>query len=223
MKKKKQFKILTILALSLIIIITGYIIFVQAQSVIEDFTTEDNVAATWQTTVATSTGQVTLELRDCDVGAAVWFCSASTTCANDLGDGDYILVAQADLASTKQWKTANTACDRPECGADGGQNGDNLVADNTVNFATNGYTARDACKDIGGRLPTKDELDCINANIDTFGGADAFEAGYYWSSTEISAARAWLQTFPGGTQDGSDKTGSRYVRCVRGWQNLVIL
>lgn len=215
MKKKKQFQILIVLALSLIIIITGYIIFVQAQSVIEDFTTEDDIAATWQTTVATSTGQVTLELRDCDVGAAVWFCNASTTCANDLGDGDYILVVQSDLASTKQWKTANTACDRPECGADGGQNGDNLVADNTVNFATNGYTARDACKDIGGRLPTKDELNCMYTNKATFG--DNFADGYYWSSTEGSDTYAWRQSFTTGSQYNLDKTPSRYVRCVRGW------
>ncbi|MFH0923508.1 MAG: DUF1566 domain-containing protein [Candidatus Falkowbacteria bacterium] len=212
---KKQFKFLAVFIVCAMAVIAGYIIFVQAQFVTEDFTTETNIAATWQTTVATTTGQVTLELRDCDVGAAVWFCNASTTCANYLEDGDYILVAQADLATTKQWKTANTACDRPECGADGGQNGDNLVADNTVNFATNGYTARNACKDIGGRLPTKDELNCIYTNKVTFG--DSFADGPYWSSTELSATYAWLQHFTTGYQLYANKTGSLYVRCVRGW------
>ncbi|MCG2695715.1 DUF1566 domain-containing protein [Candidatus Parcubacteria bacterium] len=215
MINKKQFKFLAVFIVCAMAVIAGYIIFVQAQFVTEDFTTETNIAATWQTTVATTTGQVTLELRDCDVGAAVWFCNASTTCANYLEDGDYILVAQADLATTKQWKTANTACNRPECGADGGQNGDNLVADNTVNFATNGYTARNACKDIGGRLPTKDELNCIYTNKVTFG--DSFADGYYWSSTEYSATNAWTQYFTTGNQYNTNKTYSDYVRCVRGW------
>lgn len=116
MINKKQFKFLAVFIVCAMAVIAGYIIFVQAQFVTEDFTAETNIAATWQTTVATTTGQVTLELRDCDVGAGVWFCNASTTCANYLEDGDYILLAQADLATTKQWKTANTACNRPECG-----------------------------------------------------------------------------------------------------------
>lgn len=211
--KKKQFKILGILIISIIAVIAGYIVFVQAQSVTEDFTTTDNIAATWQTTVATTTGQVTLELRDCDV--LTWFCAASTTCANYAGDGDYIIVKQADLSATKQWKTANTNCDRPECGADGGQNGDNLVVDNTVNFTTNGYTARDACKAVGGRLPTKDELNCIYLNKATFG--NNFADGLYWSSTESSATTAWVQNFTTGSQYYGNKTYSYYVRCVRGW------
>ena len=212
-KSKKQFKAIAVLSICLIAIITGYL-FVKAQSVTDDFTTTDDVADTWQTTVATTTGQVTLELRDCDVGAAVWFCAASTTCVNHLGDGDYILVAQADVSSS-QWKTDNTDCDRPECGADGGQNGDNLVADNTVDFTN--YPARDACKDIGGRLPTTDELDCIQTNIDTFGGTGNFAEGYYWSSTEHSEPNAWGQGFPSGSPDYGSKDGSRAVRCVRGW------
>ena len=215
MNKKKQFTILSILSVIVIAVIAGYIIFVQAQSVTEDFTTETNIAATWQTTVATTTGQVTLELRDCDAGAAVWFCNASTTCVNHLGDGDYILVAQADEGSFK-WKTDNSACNQPQCSQDSGQNGDNLVADNTVDFTTV-YPARDACKTIGGRLPTTEELDCIQTNIDTFGGAGQFEAGSYWSSTEYSGAYAWGQGFPSGSPGNRNKTLSYYVRCVRGW------
>ncbi len=213
-KNEKLIKILLIIAIPIAIASIGYFL-VKAQSVSDDFTTDDNIADTWQTTVATSTGEVTLELRDCDVGEGIWFCNASTTCANYLGDGDYILVAQDDLGTTKQWKTAKTACDQPECGIKGGNNGDNLVADNTVDFSTNGYNARDACKAIGGRLPTKDELDCIYDHKADFG--NNFAASLYWSSTDFSAEHAWVQSFTTGTQGIYNKTRSTYVRCVRGW------
>ena len=213
-KNKKLIKILLIIVISIGTISIGYFL-VQAQSVSDDFTTTDNIVATWQTTVATGAGEVTLELRDCDVGAGIWFCNNSTICTNDLGDGDYILVAQDDLETTMQWKTAQTACDQPECGINGGNNGDSLVADNTVDFSTHGYTARDACKDIGGRLPTKDELDCIYDHKATFG--NNFAGNYYWSSTEYSAEKAWGQYFATGSQNGRNKTDSYYVRCVRGW------
>lgn len=186
-------------------------LFVKAQSVSDDFTTTDDVADTWQVEVATTTGEVKLAARTCNIFD--WFCNASTTCANYLGDGDYIIVAQADASTTKQWKTANTACDKPECGADGGQNGDNLVADNTVVFTD--YPARDYCKSIGGRLPTIDELSCMYTNRATFG--DNFGTGYYWSDTESSVTYARLVYFTDGSVSYYNKTSSYYVRCVRGW------
>jgi hypothetical protein len=47
------------------------------------------------------------------------------------------------------------------------------------------------------------------------GGTEAFAAGGYWSSSEGSAAGAWLQYFGGGYQDFTSKGDSYYVRAVR--------
>ena len=210
---KQKLKITLIFAFCVIAIIAGYIVFVQAEFFTDTFTTEDDVAATWRVTVATTTGEVKLEEKSCD--DAVWFCDYVDICGNALGDGDYILVKRTDVGSptTQQWKTARTNCDQPECGQDGEQNGDNLVADNTVNFGV--YPARDACKALGGRLPTKTELNCMWTNKASFG--DNFVASSYWSSTEYDTLVAWRQSFSDGGQDSGSKANSYYVRCVRGW------
>ncbi|MBU4601035.1 DUF1566 domain-containing protein [Patescibacteria group bacterium] len=211
---KKQLKILAVLIICATAIIAGYVFFVKAQFFTDTFTTEDDVAATWRITVATTTGEVKLEEKSCD--DAVWFCGAgfNDICGNALGDGDYILVKRTDVGSptTQQWKTANTACDQPQCGIDGGQT-DDLVADNTVNFGV--YLARDACKALGGRLPTKTELNCMYTNKATFG--NNFVAANYWASTENSATHAWNQYFSTGSVANYNKPNSLYVRCVRGW------
>ena len=51
------------------------------------------------------------------------------------------------------------------------------------------------------------------------GGAEAFTAGFYWSSTEASANFAWLTNFDSGEQYNAIsfafKTNSRNVRAVR--------
>lgn len=47
------------------------------------------------------------------------------------------------------------------------------------------------------------------------GGAEAFAAGYYWSSTEYSATAAWRQNFGDGSQYYYNKGFSFYVRAVR--------
>ena len=192
-------------------VITGYL-FVKAQSVADDFSTTDYVADTWQTTVATTTGQVTLEELTCDND--LWHCSGNDICANVLDGSGYIVVhrTNAGASSTYVWKTAQSNCDQPQCGIDGGQT-DNLVADNTINF--NGYSARDACKALGGRLPTKSELSCIYTNKETFG--NNFVAAHYWSSTEYATLYAWRQSFSDGAQLNSIKDSTYYVRCVRGW------
>ncbi len=182
-----------------------------AESVIDSFTDESMVADTWNATVDTGNGELKQSEKSCE--ALDWFCDEADVCANTLGDGDYIIVAQADAPETKQWKTDQSNCDRPQCGVDGEQNGDDLQADNTISFTD--YPARDYCDSIGGRLPTKDELNCIYIERASFG--DNFAAGCYWSSTEYSTTCAWWQYFSSGYQLRSDKTGSHYVRCVRGW------
>lgn len=207
--KSRKAKIV-ILAVIVLGIAGGRYFLTYAQQFIDSFTDTSRVANTWNVTVDTGAGAVKLAARACD--DTTWFCSAATTCGNTLGDGTYVIVKRTNETS-RQWKTANTNCDKPECGQDGGQNGDNLVADNTVNFTN--YPARDACKLAGGRLPTLTELQCIYANRVTFG--NNFGTSFYWSATEDSAAFAVVVNFGGGSAGTSSKSVTNSVRCVRGW------
>jgi len=210
MKQKiKSVKRLAVLVVALTVLAVG-VYLVYAGTVTDSYDNDNKIAAVWNISTSTS-GQIQLAEKECDVFN--WYCSASTTCANYLGDGDYIIVAQNDAGSSKQWKATNTACDRPECGADGGQDGDNLVADNTVDFTS--YPARDYCQSIGGRLPTIDELQCICDHKASFG--DNFGAGNYWSSTEYSGTSARGVNFSSCSPNYNDKTSTLYVRCVKGW------
>jgi len=47
------------------------------------------------------------------------------------------------------------------------------------------------------------------------GGAEAFAAGFYWSSSEFSSTYAWRQYFGNGNQYDGSKDSSDYVRAVR--------
>ena len=210
--RRKKSKILVGMGVVLVIFGGAYIA-VHAQEIIDSFTSSSSVADTWNVEVDTTAGEVKLEARACD--DTDWFCGTGydDVCANTLGDGDYIVVAKTDIATTQQWKNENTACDQPQCGIDGGQNGDELTADNTVNFAN--YPARQVCKALGGRLPTKTELSCIYTNKASFG--DNFGTGNYWSGTEPNAAYAWYVRFSGGAVSHYSKTHSSSVRCVLGW------
>lgn len=115
-------------------------------------------------------------------------------------------VFKADVAGTSQWKTTNDSCVGPQC------SGGILVADNTVNFSA--YPARNACKTLGGRLPSVAELQCIYTNKTSYTGA--FQSSYYWSSAEGSATIAWYVYFFNGTSNTNGKATSGYVRCVQG-------
>jgi hypothetical protein len=185
--------------------------FALAQSVIDSFNDSSKIAATWQAEVDTVAGVVRPSEKSCD--PLTWFCSESTRCANTLGDGTHIVVRQGDAPSTLAWKNANTACDQPQCGIDGGQNGDNLKADNTIVFGAT-YPAREYCKSIGGRLPTLTELQCIYTNRAYFG---SFGTGFYWSSTENSSPYASHVFFGTGSSNNENKSFALSVRCVRGW------
>lgn len=209
-KKTKSTLVFAIAALA-VVVGAAYVV---AQTVTDTYDNDSKIAASWN--ISTSTpGQIELAAKDCDIYS--WYCSASTTCANYLGDGDYIIVAQGDAPGSLAWKSANTACGEPHCDIDGGQNGDNLKADNTLDFSD--YPAREYCQSIGGRLPTIDELECIYDNSggrgeNVFG---SFGAGYYWSSTENSEPDARYVNFSSGSVNDGNKTGTYYVRCVFGW------
>ncbi len=207
--KSKKFKIAIAGILLVLALVFAKKLFVYAQSVIDSFNDQTKIAATWNLSTSTP-GEIKLADKSCEI--TLWFCSASTTCANTLGDGDYIIVAQGDATTSLAWKTANTACGQPQCSMGGGQDGDQLKADNTLNFGS--YPARNYCKAIGGRLPTIDELECMYTNRASFG---SFGSGYYWSSTEYSVTGARGVDFSDGSSYYNNKTFAGYVRCVRGW------
>jgi hypothetical protein len=92
--------------------------------------------------------------------------------------------------------------------------GDNLVVDNTFDFSAY-YPARQACKAVGGRLPTINELQCMYTYRGTYGLN--FSAGsYWWSSTEYNAGYAYMLYYNGST-DNYYKTSTYNTHCVRGW------
>jgi len=139
-----------------------------------------------------------------------------TTCANNWISGPCagIAVYYLDVATTKQWKTTDTACGATECqtGLDTSHPANMaLKFSNTIDFTA--YPARDACKAIGARLPTMTELACIYTNRTSY--RNNFQSNYYWSATELGTNGAWYVGFNNGYQDGSSKSGALYVRCVK--------
>lgn len=83
-------------------------------------------------------------------------------------------------------------------------------------YRVNWFQANEYCKSIGMELPTKEELNLLyelyKAHPEYF-PKRSFR--WYWSSTEISSAYAWNQSFYYGHQYNYDKTSSLIVRAVR--------
>lgn len=121
-----------------------------------------------------------------------------------------ISVYSQDAIGLREWKTSNTPCLSPQC-----VNGV-LVTDNNVTFNTEpeNYPARQACKELGGRLPTLAELRCVYFAKSNYG---TFHQDGYWSATQFSSNiwDAWAVNFSSSTQYNFSKTGLRYVRCVK--------
>ena len=109
-------------------------------------------------------------------------------------------------AASYRWQNSSVACAAPQCVAQ------LLVAGNTVDFAA--YPARNQCKALGARLPTLDELSCMNANRSALG----LSTGYYMSNQEFSAANFYVMNFNDSTTPNVAKTStssSYRLRCVR--------
>ncbi|MDD5463649.1 MAG: hypothetical protein PHP62_00695 [Candidatus Moranbacteria bacterium] len=74
------------------------------------------------------------------------------------------------VISGLRWMTTAATCVGPQCttGLDTSfPTNYSLVADNAVDFSA--YPIRNACKDVGGRLPTVNELYCIMSNNGLYG------------------------------------------------------
>ena len=209
-KKFEKSKIIIFILGTAFGISVGNYFLVYAENFIDSFLDTSRVANTWNVNVDTANGEVKLAQRSCD--NSVWFCDLTWRCPGLMGDGNGLLVKRTNEANA-QWKIWNNACDTPECGIDGGQS-DNLVVDNTIDFSAY-YPARQACKAVGGRLPTVSELQCIYAYRGSFG--NNFGNNMYWTSSESTATYAKKIYFYNNDVYDDNKTTSNYVRCVRGW------
>jgi len=127
-----------------------------------------------------------------------------------------------DLSSSYIWG-ANSACSGPQCttGLDQDLPGNmtlvNPQANPAIDFSA--YPAQNACKAIGGRLPSRYELSAIYAGRVTYGN-NFIGGGPHWSATEgidIGTSAAWYVSFFGGyTQSASKDFNAGYVRCIKG-------
>ena len=103
--------------------------------------------------------------------------------------------------------------------------GERNTADVIADQGPGSMTAVQVCDglDYGGYqdwfLPSRDELDSAyhNLHLPGFGG---FAADYYWTSSEINDATAYVQSFAGGAQGNRSKSiGLAYVRAIRSFPN----
>ena len=202
--KSGYFKVFIVTVIVVASASTGYLL-VRAQSASDSFLNTNFIAETWRTTVNTSEGKVTLEERSCDDNN--WFCAANNVCQNELGDGDYLIVKRESV-EPNVWKTESDLCHSPHCEVIGGRA--TLVQDNTIDFST--YPARDACKAVGGRLPSINELKCI---YEEFGSS--FDYILYTSASECCSAGGRALDFSDGTEQHLGLTSTRESICVKGW------
>lgn len=141
-----------------------------------------------------------------------------------------IEVYEKDSPGQLAWKNVGTSCDIPQCSQNGSQDNDSLTSSNAVDFT--GYLARDYCKSVGGRLPTKAEMSCIASNKTDYGDYGPLEndyangdfhfANYYWTAMEANSTGFPIDTTDAyavdiGTAAPSlaAKTIDYYVRCVK--------
>jgi len=143
---------------------------------------------------------------DCNDGAGyTGWCNAGV-CTNPWFSGPCGFVAFA-YEFTNQWKISDTACDRPQCGIDGAQD-DFATSSNLVDFTL--YPARQACKNIGGRLPNPTEGACLYTNRVSYNGL----SNAFWTSNEKTLTGAYFlySTGGGGT---SNKTSPMSAKCIK--------
>jgi hypothetical protein len=82
--------------------------------------------------------------------------------------------------------------------------GSTYAARTSIELTLNGYS--------DWFLPSKDELYRLHQYRADIGG---FSSANEWSSSESTAANAWIQAFPGGTQSTASKTGAASMRAIR--------
>ncbi|MDD3480729.1 MAG: fibronectin type III domain-containing protein [Patescibacteria group bacterium] len=131
---------------------------------------------------------------------------------------DWILGPVAGIEVYKEdqigaaWQTSNTDCPAPQC------NGSYLVdpfLNPEVDFSA--YPAQNACKNIGGRLPTPGELGDIYTYKLDYGNNFTYHTSFYhWTNAEtFLGSDAFFQYFSTGLTGARAKNQLHYSRCVR--------
>jgi type II secretory pathway pseudopilin PulG len=144
--------------------------------------------------------------------AAVWISGLASTVMS----GKYVY--STDLGSTYQWKADYTFCVGPQCvlGFDPiNPSAMALISPQTntsVDFSA--YTAQNACRALGGRLPNMQELTAIYNGRASYG--NNFQSNKYMTATEFSQWSIWSINFADGSTPYTDKPTLNYVRCVAG-------
>ncbi len=121
-----------------------------------------------------------------------------------------------------KWKTTQTACASPQCTVVFNREPSfpsayTLVASNAFDFTMSTspptYPARDACKVIGGRLPTMQELFAIDTDKASYG--NNFQEYYYWATTQYDNTQAFSKFINNPNYSALPKDNDFFVRCVK--------
>jgi hypothetical protein len=131
-------------------------------------------------------------------------------------DGKWVY--KTDVGSKKSWGANPSTLVSPQ-GATGLDTSPyntymTLVADESVDFTA--YPARQACKDLGGRLPNTHELQAIYAGRASYGNnfnTIQYQGGY-WTAAEYNSVNTNRLDFYTGVSGYQDKSVSNNVRCV---------
>jgi TRAP-type C4-dicarboxylate transport system permease small subunit len=121
-------------------------------------------------------------------------------------------IYSVDISQSLQWEKTKTVCVSPQC------NGGVLAADNNVDFSN--YPARDACKTVGGRLPTKSEFICLYANYIPKQDREYWSSELYNDDGTSAQFFSYDNNFPDNyVGGGADVDAYMYIRCVKDNQN----
>ena len=154
-------------------------------------------------------------------GVSNWL--TDPACVVGGGPGNQLWVASADLAVKYQWKVTADWCNvnpnvfipASQCVLQSALTGNYFTSPQTqpsVDFSA--YPGQNACKAVGGRIPSLNELTCIFNHKANYGGV--FINDLYMSSEEEDETSSRAFNMSSGTWSGDSKTGTYYVRCVKG-------
>jgi hypothetical protein len=141
-----------------------------------------------------------------------WIFYVNPNAATD--DWKYLEAWKADSGSF-QWKVNNTSSTLATSTAIGtGYSNTYSVITNTAHPAANAVRNATYAGFSDWFLPSRDELSQMHNNLEDW-GIGGFANSNFWSSTEATFEKAWLQSFTIGTQYEDFKTENMYVRAVR--------